>query len=58
MGAYGYNIGFTPMFVDPFLGAGGLQLDSSDFIDIELSTKGVNQIKSATLALYERDDAR
>ena len=25
-----------------------------DFIDIELSTKGVNQIKSATLALYGR----
>lgn len=54
VGAYGYNIGFSPMFVDPFLGAGGLQLDGSDFVDIELSTKGVNQIRSATLALYGR----
>ncbi len=53
-GAYGYSIGFTPTFVDPFLGDGGLQLDSSDFVDIELSTAGLSQIQSATLSIYGR----
>ena len=53
-GAYGYSIGFSPSFVDPFLGAGGLQLDSSDFVDVELSTVGLSSIRSATLAIYGR----
>ncbi len=53
-GAYGYSIGFTPTFVDPFLGDGGLQLDSSDFVDIELSTAGLSQIQSATLSILGR----
>jgi hypothetical protein len=53
-GAYGYQIGFTPSFVDPFLGAGGVALDSSDFIDLELSTAGLAQITSATLSIYGR----
>jgi hypothetical protein len=53
-GAYGYQIGFTPSYVDPFLAQGGLQLDSSDFIDIEISTLGVSQITQATLAIYGR----
>ena len=53
-GAYGYSIGFSPSFVDPFLGDGGLQLDSSDFVDIELSTVGLSTIRSATLAIYGR----
>jgi len=53
-GAYGYQIGFTPSFVDPYLAQGGLQLDSSDFIDLELSTVGLSSIRSATLALYGR----
>ena len=52
--AAGYTIGFSPSFVDPFLGDGGLQLDSSDFVDVELSTKGLASIKSATLAIYGR----
>ena len=52
--AYGYQIGFTPSFVDPFLGDGGLQLDSSDFVDIELTTAGVSNIASATLSIYGR----
>jgi hypothetical protein len=53
-GAYGYQIGFTPSFVDPYLGEGGLQLNSSSFIDIEISTAGVSQIHSATLSIYGR----
>jgi hypothetical protein len=53
-GAYGYSIGFSPSFVDPFLGEGGLQLDSSDFVDVELSTVGLSSIRSATLAIYGR----
>jgi hypothetical protein len=53
-GAYGYQIGFTPQFVDPFLGEGGLQLDGSSFVDIELSTVGVSAITSAKLSIYGR----
>jgi len=53
-GAYGYQIGFTPSFVDPFLGDGGLQLDDSDFVDLEITTVGVANIASATLAIYGR----
>ncbi len=53
-GAYGYQIGFMPAFVDMFLGKGGLQLDDSDFVDIELSTVGLNNIQSATLSLFGR----
>ena len=53
-GAYGYQIGFTPSFVDPFLGVGGLQLDGSDFIDLEITTVGVANIAKATLAIYGR----
>ncbi|MBT8493443.1 MAG: hypothetical protein KJO07_10335 [Deltaproteobacteria bacterium] len=54
IGAYGYQIGFTPSFVDPFLGQGGLQLNSSSFVDIELSTAGVTQVHTATLSIYGR----
>jgi hypothetical protein len=53
-GAYGYQIGFTPSYVDPFLAEGGLQLDGSDFVDIELSTIGVATISSAKIAIYGR----
>jgi hypothetical protein len=56
-GAYGYQIGFTPPFVDPFLGAGGLGLDDSDFVDLEMSTGGLATIRSATLAIYGRSYA-
>jgi hypothetical protein len=52
--AYGYQIGFTASFVDPFLGPGGVGLDSSDFIDIEYSTAGVSSITQATLSIYGR----
>ncbi len=53
-GAFGYQIGFTASYVDPYLGPGGLQLDSSDFIDLDLSTFGVSQITKATLSIYGR----
>ncbi|HEX5063784.1 MAG TPA: hypothetical protein VFV99_30605, partial [Kofleriaceae bacterium] len=53
-GAYGYQIGFTPSYVDPFLAQGGLQLDGSDFVDIDLSTVGVSTITNATLSIYGR----
>ena len=53
-GAYGYQIGFTPSFVDPYLGDGGLQLDDSDFVDLEITTSGVASITQATLAIYGR----
>jgi hypothetical protein len=54
VGAFGYQIGFTPRFEDVFLAQGGLQLDGSDFVDIELTTHGVTQISSATLSIYGR----
>jgi hypothetical protein len=50
----GYQIGFTPPFVDPYLGPGGVGLDDSDFIDVALSAKGITSITQATLALYGR----
>ncbi len=53
-GAYGYQIGFTPSYVDMFLGDGGVALDSSDFIDLDLSTAQLASISSATLAIYGR----
>jgi hypothetical protein len=53
-GAYGYQIGFTPSYVDPFLAQGGLQLDGSDFVDIDLSTEGVTSITRAMLSIYGR----
>ena len=54
-GAYGQGqIGFTPTFVDPYLGDGGVALDGSDFIDMYISTAGVSSISQATLSLYGR----
>ena len=53
-GAYGYVIGFTASYVDPFLAQGGLSLNSSSFVDIEISTKNINSISSAKLAIYGR----
>lgn len=54
VGVYGRTIPFNPPFVDPFLGPGGVGLDSSDFIDVELSTQGVPSISSVTLSIYGR----
>jgi hypothetical protein len=44
----------VPQFVDPFLGDGGLLLDSSDFVDLELTTGGIAQIQTATLSIFGR----
>ncbi len=52
--AYGYQIGFTSSFVDPFLGVGGLQLDSSDFVDLEITTVGISSIQNATISIFGR----
>ena len=58
VGVFGYTIPYTvPGWADPFLGEGGLQLDSSNFIDIELSTVGLSSISRATLSLYGRSYA-
>ena len=51
---YGYQIGFTASFADPFLGPGGVALDDSDFMDLEITTVGVPTIAKATLAIYGR----
>lgn len=53
-GAFGYQIGYTPTFEDVFLAQGGLRLDSSNFVDIELTTVGVATISRATLSIYGR----
>ena len=48
------SIGYTPVFVDPFLGEGGLQLSGTVFIDVELSTMGLSAIRNVTIAVYGR----
>ena len=54
-GAYSRgSIGYTPVFVDIYLGAGGLQLGSSTFMDVELSTAGLTTIRHVWLALKGR----
>lgn len=45
---------YTPTFTDTFLGEGGLELGSTNFIDIELSTAGLGAISNVTVALYGR----
>ncbi len=54
VGAFGYQIGFTPRYEDVFLAQGGLVLDGSDFVDIELSTVGLASVQSITLSIYGR----
>jgi len=53
-GAYGYQIGYSPTFEDVFLAQGGLRLDGSNFVDIQLTTVGLSTISKATLAIYGR----
>lgn len=53
-GVYGYQIGYTPQYVDPFLAQGGVLLDGSSFLDLELTTAGIASIQRATLAIYGR----
>jgi hypothetical protein len=54
VGAYGYSIGYIPRYEDVFLAQGGLVLNSSNFVDIELSTVGLASIQSITLSIYGR----
>lgn len=53
-GAYGYQIGFTPRWDDPFLGVGGLVLDGSSFVDLELTTVGLSSISNWTISIFGR----
>jgi hypothetical protein len=48
------SIGFTPVFVDTALAAGGLDLEGTVFIDIEISTAGLAAIDRATIAIFGR----
>lgn len=52
--AYSRSIGYTPVWRDPFLGEGGLELSGTVFIDVELSTAGLGSVSNATLAIYGR----
>ncbi len=48
------SIGYRPVFRDPFLGEGGLELSGTVFIDVELSTLGLPAGTDVTLAIYGR----
>jgi hypothetical protein len=48
------SIGYTPVFRDPFLGEGGLDLSGTVFIDVEISTSGLSSVRGATLSIYGR----
>ena len=51
------SIGYTPPYDDIYLGEGGLRLDGTAFIDVELSTVGLSVIDGVTLAIYGRSFA-
>jgi hypothetical protein len=53
-GAYSQSIGYSPVFRDPFLGEGGLEMSGTVFMDIELSTAGLPAVQNATIAIYGR----
>ncbi len=48
------SIGYTPVFDDPFLGVGGLDLEGTGFIDVELSTAGLGPIRGVTISIFGR----
>jgi hypothetical protein len=48
------SIGYTPVYDDTFLGPGGLDLEGTAFMDVELSTSGLSAIRGATIAIYGR----
>ena len=48
------SIGYTPVWRDPFLGEGGLEMSGTVFMDVELSTAGLTSVTNATLAIYGR----
>jgi hypothetical protein len=48
------SIGYRPVFDDVFLGEGGLDLEGTAFIDVELSLSGLSSLRGVTLAIYGR----
>ena len=54
-GAYSRSgVGYIPNFTDTFLGVGGLEMGSTVFIDVELSTSMLASIRHVTLAIFGR----
>lgn len=54
-GAYSRGgVGYQPRFSDTFLGAGGLEMGSANFIDVELSTAQLSKITRVTLSILGR----
>jgi hypothetical protein len=53
-GAFSRSIGYNPVFGDPFLGEGGLDMSGTVFMDVELSTAGMGSLRGVTLAIYGR----
>lgn len=48
------SFSYTPTYGDIYLGDGGLILEGSAFIDVELSTAGLSSIRGVTLAIRGR----
>ena len=48
------SFSYTPVFDDPFLGDGGLDLSGTVFMDVELSTVGLSSIRNVTIAIRGR----
>ena len=48
------SIGYTPVWDDPFLGVGGLDLEGTAFIDVSLSTAGLGAIRGVSIAIFGR----
>ena len=53
-GAYSSNFSYRPVWGDPFLGEGGLDMGGTVFMDVELSTAGLSSIRNVTIAIYGR----
>ncbi len=54
-GAYSRaGVGYVPSFTDTFLGVGGLELGSTTFIDVELSTAMLASVRRVTLSIFGR----
>ena len=54
-GAYSRGaVGYNPVFSDTFLGAGGLDMGGTVFMDVELSTARLSTIRRVTLAILGR----
>jgi hypothetical protein len=47
-------IGYSPVYSDTFLGVGGLEMGSTVFIDVELSTARLATLRHVTLSIFGR----